>query len=68
MTSEEEDMSPTAEDALAAIPGAAGYLVRRLAKQAETPSTPGILHLRLLVAGLTYLVARDLSPLLAGLL
>ena len=68
MTSEEETMSPAPEDALAAIPGAAGYLVRRLVRQAETPSTPGILHLRVLVAGLTYLVARDLSPLLAGLL
>jgi hypothetical protein len=68
MTSEDEEVTTTPEDALAAIPGAAGYLIRRLARQAETPSTPGILHLRLLVAGLTYLVARDLSPLLASLL
>ena len=68
MSEEEEQMTPSPEDALAAIPGAAGFLIRRLARQAETPSTPGILHLRLLVAGLTYLVARDLSPVLAGLL
>lgn len=66
MAQVEDDMTATPEDALAAIPGVAGYLVRRLAKNSDAPSTPGILHLRLLLAGLTYLVARDISPVLVA--
>jgi hypothetical protein len=53
-------------EALAALPGLAGIIARRLARSSETPATPGVFYLRMLLACATYLVAADLGPVIAG--